>query len=544
MNTSPFSINNHVALITSLGQGIPTVIRQTGSTAAMAILVGTCLCLPAQESAAGAPFKLLDLREFQRVEKVHFAEAKKDTPDQSWPAAKMEAIEAWKDLRFGMFIHWGPVSLTGKELSWSRDLQIPAAEYDRLPERFNPTKFDAGAWMTLAKQAGIRYVVPVAKHHDGFCMWPSRFTDYTIANTPFKRDIIGELAQACRAEGLRFGVYYSMPDWYHPDFPWTGKNGQGLKDRYNWEAYQQYNLDQTRELIERYGPILSLWNDKPDQYLGRGAATIRMARALQPDILVNNRTGNGGDFRTPEQKIGDFDNSHPWESCMTLSAHNQWSWGGVKDGVKPAETCLRLLINVVGGGGNMLLNVGPTPAGEIAPEQREVLLQMGAWLGKYGESIYATRGGPYKNCAEVASTHRGNTMYVHVLRWPSETLTLPGLGRKILASSLLTGGVVTVVQSDQAVQLTVAKADQQAVSTIVKLELDGPAAGIAPIQVGPPPAKSEWPTGWESGLTNVGDQMEQEAKEAEKAKEAENAKKAENAQKAEKADTNHQPARP
>ena len=203
---------------------------------------------------------------------------------------------------------------------------------------------------------------------------------------------------------------------------------------------------------------------------------------------------------------------------MTLSAHNQWAWGGVKDGVKPVETCLRLLINVVGGGGNMLLNVGPTPAGEIAPEQREVLIQMGAWLGKYGESIYSTRGGPYKNCNELASTHRGNTMYLHVLRWPGETLTLPGLGRKILASSLLTGGVVTVMQSDQTVQLTVAKADQQVVSTIVKLELDGPASDIAPIQVGPPPAKSEWPTGWESGLTNVGDQMEQEAKEVDKPK--------------------------
>ncbi len=520
MNSNPFRLNHRVALITGggtgLGLGIATAMRKAASTVAITMIVGGSMCLPAQESAAGAPFKLLSVREMQRIEKVHFAEAKRLYPDQSWPAAKPEAVEAWKDLRFGMFIHWGPVSLTEQELGWSRDHQIPAVDYDRLPQRFNPTKFDARSWMALAKQAGIRYVVPVAKHHDGFCMWPSRFTDYSIANTPFKRDIIGELAQACRQEGLRFGVYYSMPDWHHPDFPWTGKNGQGLKDRYNWEAYEQYNLNQTRELIERYGPILSLWNDKPDQYLGRGAATIRMARALQPDILINNRTGNNGDFRTPEQKVGDFDNGHPWESCMTLSAHNQWSWGGVKDGVKPVETCLRLLINVVGGGGNMLLNVGPTPAGEIAPEQREVLIQIGAWLGKYGESIYSTRGGPYKNCNELASTHRGNTIYVHVLRWPGETLTLPGLSRKILASSLLTGGEVTVVQSDQAVQLTVAKADQQAVSTIVKLELDGPASDIAPIQVGPPPAKSEWPTGWESGLTNVGDQMEQEAKEVDK----------------------------
>jgi len=476
----------------------------------------------AEPAAATDAFRLLTLAEAEQVKKgPMLAEARARHPDQNWPAAKPEAIEAWKDLRFGLMIDWGPVSITEKEHSWSRDNPTPAAEYDALPLRFNPVRFDAKEWMALAKRAGIRYVVPIAKHHDGFCLWPSRFTGYGMQMTPFQRDIIGELASACREQGLRFGIYFSMPDWHHPAFAWTGKNGLGLRDRYDWDVFEQFTHDQLRELMTAYGPLVTLWFDKPDQYLGRGAALIRMARELQPDILVNNRSGNGGDYRTPEQNIGSFDNSRPWESCMTVSAHHQWSWGGKRDGVKSPETCLRMLISVVGGGGNMLLNVGPTPDGEIAPEQRAILEYLGAWLSRHGESIYATRGGPYRTSQELASTHRGSTVYLHVLRWPDETLVLPALGRRVVASSLLTGGDVRVEQDATSLRITVPIAHRQPVDTIVTLQLDGPASDIAPIAFGTPPSKKPWPEDWESGLTpvnvtgaavNVGDQMEKDEK--------------------------------
>ena len=415
---------------------------------------------------------------------VHDA-GKAKCPDQSWPRAKPEALEAWKDLRFGMFIHWGPVSLTGQEISWSRGKNVPLEEYDNLYKRFNPVKFNADEWVSIAKAAGMKYMVLTTKHHDGFCLWDTKFTDYNIMNTPFKRDIVGELAEACRKQGIKFGAYYSQVDWHHPDSPFSGCRGQTIRDKYDMDAYEQYALNQTRELIEKYGPLVTIWNDIPTfGYQNRGVSTIRTIRVLQPDILVNDRTGSGGDYGTPEQKIGGFNIKTPWESCMTVSSKNAWAWGGKNDGVKDFATCLLFLIGAAGGDGNILLNVGPTPEGEIATEQRELILKVGGWLEKYGESIYATRGGPYKPTQNLACTHKGNTVYLHVLKWDGEKLELPALSKKILKSELLTGGKVKVQQTDRGVTIAVAKEFQQPIDTIVKLELDAPAKDIAPIQVG------------------------------------------------------------
>jgi alpha-L-fucosidase len=354
-----------------------------------------------------------------------------------------------------------------------------------LYKEFNPTKFNADEWVSIAKAAGMKYMVLTTKHHDGFCLWDTKFTDYNIMNSPFKRDVVKELAAACAKQGIKFGVYYSVCDWHHPDFPLTSPGGKVRREKSNIDAYQQYLLNQIKELMTNYGPMVTLWNDVPQEFKGRGAATIKMVRELQPNIMINNRTGDGGDYGTPEQKIGGFDITKPWESCMTVSAHNHWAWGGDKDGVKDLATCLKFLILASGGDGNMLLNVGPTPEGEIHKDQADRIREMGQWLEKYGESIYATRGGPFKPNKQLASTRKGNTIYLHVLSWPTETLELPALSKKIVSSSLLTGGTVKVEQAANGVKITVAKADQQPINTVIKLELDGAASEIAPIQVGP-----------------------------------------------------------
>ena len=355
-----------------------------------------------------------------------------DATDQPWRKPDPAALKHWQDMRFGMFIHWGPVSLTGHEIGWSRGAQTPIAKYDSLYKEFNPTKFNADEWVSIAKAAGMKYIVLTTKHHDGFCLWDTKFTDYNIMNSPFKRDVVKELAAACKKQGIAFGAYYSVTDWYNPDWPVTSPAGHVKREKSNMDAYEKYLQNQIKELITNYGPLVTIWNDVPSMYGQRGLATIKMVRELQPDILINDRTGAGGDYSTPEQTIGGFNMTRPWESCMTVSAHNHWAWGGAKDGVKPLAPCLLMLIRGASGDGNVLLNVGPEPTGEIAPEQANRLKEMGDWLAKYGESIYGTRGGPYMPGSNVTSTRSGNFVYLHILKWPETgDLRLPALPAKI-----------------------------------------------------------------------------------------------------------------
>ena len=383
-----------------------------------------------------------------------------------------------------MFIHWGPVSLTGYEIGWSRGVQTPIAKYDSLYKEFNPSNFNADAWVKVAKDAGMKYIVLTAKHHDGFCMWDTEFSDYNIMNSPFKRDVVKQLAEACRKQGIAFGAYYSVADWYHPRFLMTSPRGKVKRETSDMDAYEKYLQSQIRELITKYGPLITIWNDMPFGFGKRGLHTIELVRTLQPDILINNRTGAGGDYDTPEQKLGGFNMTRPWESCMTLSAHNKWAWGGANDGVKPLLSCLRMLIRGAGGDGNVLLNVGPTPLGEIAPEQASRLKEMGAWLSKYGESIYGTRGGPYTPSTNVVSTRRGNTVYLHIIEWPdSGELRLPALPTKITSATLAGGGVVDVTPDGGDIVIKVAPGSRQEIDTIVILALDGSAMDIAPIKL-------------------------------------------------------------
>ena len=404
-------------------------------------------------------------------------------PPPKFPPVQPEAMKHWQDNRFGMFIHWGPVSLTAQEIGWSRGAQTPIEVYDHLYQRFNPTNFNADEWVKVARDAGMKYIVLTTKHHDGFCLWDTKLTDYNIMNSPFGRDVVKELSAACKRGGIAFGTYYSVCDWHHPDFPLTSPGGSVKRDKYDLDAYNRYLLGQISELITNYGPLITLWNDVPQHFQGRGVETIKLARRLQPDITINNRTGDGGDYDTPEQRIGGFNLERPWESCMTVSAHNHWAWGGAQDGVKPLSVCLRMLISGAGGDGNVLLNVGPRPDGMIDPEQSARLKEIGDWLAKYGESIYGTRGGPFKPGKWGASTRKGNRIYVHAYAFNGDKLELAPLPAKVLAARALTGGSVEVSQTPTALTLSLPAANHQPIDTLIALDLDKPAIDLPPVGV-------------------------------------------------------------
>ncbi len=397
------------------------------------------------------------------------------------PSPHDARLAQWRAARFGMFIHWGPVSLKGTEIGWSRGAEVPIAEYDNLYKRFNPVKFDADAWVKTAKDAGIKYIVLTTKHHDGFCLWDTKQTDFNIMNSPFHRDVVKELSAACKRQGILFGTYYSVTDWHHPMHPMGSPGGSTRKPTANLEGYTVYVKKQLGELIGNYGPLETIWFDVPQCFdAARGQGLIDYVRSLQPDILVNNRSGAEGDYDTPEQTVGSFQNQRPWETCMTIC--NQWAWKP-NDPMKPLEQCLQTLVRCAGGDGNLLFNVGPTSEGLIEPRQVARLKEMGQWLEKYGESVYGTRGGPYKPNRWLASTRKGNVVYIHVLRWNAETLTLPALPKMVVKSSLLTGGTVDVTQEGQGLSIRVPARDRQKIDTIIKLELDGPAGDIPPVSL-------------------------------------------------------------
>ena len=421
-----------------------------------------------------------------RLSAIHAASTNSiSTAGQTWPKADPAAIAHWQSLRFGMFIHWGPVSLTGHEIGWSRGAQAPTEVYDNLYKQFNPTNFNADEWVSIAKAAGMKYIVLTTKHHDGFCLWDTKLTDYNIMHTPFHRDVVKELAAACKKQGIEFGAYYSVTDWYDQDWPVTSPAGKVKREKSDLDAYEKYLQGQITELIKNYGPLLTIWNDVPAMYGKRGADTIRMVRHLQPNILINNRTGDGGDYDTPEQKIGKFQMNRPWESCMTVSKRNAWAWGGANDGVKSTAACLEMLIRGAGGDGNILLNVGPRPDGVIDPAQANLLKEIGTWLKTNGESIYGTRGGPWKPTTSVVSTRKGKMIYVHILQWPEGTVTLPNLPAKIKSAKILGGGKAEFHQTENGIEISVAPTNHRATDTVVVLKLNSSAMTISALESAP-----------------------------------------------------------
>ena len=392
-------------------------------------------------------------------------------------------IQQWKDARFGMFIHWGPVTLKGTEIGWSRGDEIPVDVYDNLYKQFNPVNFNADEWVSVAKSAGMKYIVLTTKHHDGFCLWNTRQTDYNIMNSPFHRDVVKELSEACRKQGIEFGTYYSTTDWHNSDFPLTSPGGSVRREKSNLEAYTTYLKRQVGELLLNYGPLVTLWFDVPQEFDAvRGQSVIDFAHQIQPDIIINDRTGAKGDFDTPEQRVGGFQNNRPWETCMTIA--NQWAWKP-NDEVKSLEQCLQSLIRSAGGDGNLLFNVGPKPDGLMEPLQVERLKEMGQWLQKYGNTIYETRGGPFKPADWGVSTRKGNFIYLHILKWTGTTpkITIPDLGMEIKSCKLAHGGKVKLTKLDKGYTIELSAEELQPVNTIVELEYSGNVMNIEPLEI-------------------------------------------------------------
>ena len=406
--------------------------------------------------------------------------AREGAPGPAAPDA--EALRQWRAMRFGMFIHWGPVSLTGHEIGWSRGRETPIAVYDQLYKAFNPTLFRADEWVRVAKAAGMKYLIVTSKHHDGFCLWPSAFTDYDIGETPFARDVLEELSEACQKQGIRFGIYYSVCDWHHPDFPRGSPGGKTRKPHPDLERYNVYLRNQVTELLRNYGPLVTLWFDVPQEITkAQAETTMALVRGLQPDILINNRIGGGlrGDYDTPEQRVGGFNRARPWETCMTLC--RQWAWKP-NDSMKSLRQCVQTLLRTVGGDGNLLFNVGPMPDGRIEARQVTRLEEIGRWLRPHAARVYGTRGGPFKPGRWGASTCKGNTISLFVMNWPAKgPLLLPPVAAKILGASLPKGGTFT--QTGEGIVIKVPETERDPIATVIDLKVEGEAEAIEPVAV-------------------------------------------------------------
>ena len=391
-------------------------------------------------------------------------------------ARQHEQRMAWfNEAKFGMFIHWGPCSLASVEISWpimrpGPQWPITQEEYVNLYKRFNPVKYDPDAWVELAQEAGQRYMVLVTKHHDGFCMFDSSYTDYKITNSPYKKDIVRMMGEACHRHGMPLGYYYSPPDMHHPDYRDTTKlvseNWEGQPTRHQWPNYLHYLELQVRELISRYPSPFVLWFDglgHQEKY--DGYHIVRMIRELSPATLVNNRIGVPGDFGTPEQFVPqhvpvkgveiqgthrtppnelpaglpthkDFFN---WETCMTIN--KTWAYNMNDRNFKSTEYLIRTLVDAASKGGNFLLNVGPTPEGTIQPEFQERLRGIGRWMKKNSDSIYGTTFGPLQDIPYGRTTAKGNMVYLHVFDWPAgEKLEVHGLKARVIDVRMLDGG--------------------------------------------------------------------------------------------------------
>ncbi|MCE5340872.1 MAG: alpha-L-fucosidase [Planctomycetaceae bacterium] len=390
---------------------------------------------------------------------TEFNEQNVSNVDFASPASR----QWFQDSRFGLFIHWGLYALTGRDMWYYSLEEVPHDHYERLFQRFDPVKYDPMAWARLAKQAGCKYAVFVSKHHDGFCLWDTKYTDFKVTNTPYGRDVLKMFVDAFRANEIKVGIYYSLLDWHHPHFtvdklhPAKSRLSELNKGRI-FSNYQRFLRDQIHELMTGYGKIDIFWADfsyvdncadfsYADSANGKTAAAWRskelheMMRKLQPDILINNRMGIPGDFCTPEQYIPAEDvaraeNAPMWEACETIGS----SWGYCRgdNAIKPVKELIRNIVTCVSNNGNLLLNVGPTPHGIIQHEFVDTLSEIGRWLETNGESIYGAGSADYKfpqgGCPEFRpiTTQKGRVLYMHCLdKYPSFRVILPGLASKV-----------------------------------------------------------------------------------------------------------------
>ena len=421
-----------------------------------------------------------------------------------------QSLQRWRELRVGAFIHWSPAVLNGIDD----------------PKNFLAERFDPQAWVQLFQQAGFKYVVFTTKHGDAVCMWDTKESERNVMNTPMKRDVVGELVAACRKGGLEFCPYYAVENFFHPDWtndldPNTGQPDYsartasstkrldpaayrlpaGLKP--DFERYVNHLKAQMKELTKNYGPFLAWWYDQraPSWTHARGSDLYAYMRSLQPDLLLSHRIDTcydrgldnptwfvtkgkmAGDYAQSEISIPRFTRDIPWEYCRVAGTEGStWYWKP-NDVYRPLSAWILDVVQSACHDGNFLLGIGPMPDGRYEPRLTDQLRQLGLWLQQYGDSIYGTRGGPFRPNTWYGSTCKGTNIYVHILKTDTNSsLTLPPLPRKVVNARLLNGGTLQFQQTDAAITLKVGKYDLQPVDTITVLELDGSAEDITPLE--------------------------------------------------------------
>jgi alpha-L-fucosidase len=421
-------------------------------------------------------------------------------------------LEWYKEAKFGLFIHWGPYAVAEVEASWpimAPDLAAAAfgeqppiseAEYVALPRQFNPVDYDPRAWVQMAQEAGMGYIVFTAKHHDGFCMFDAPGTDYKITNTPYGRDVCAELAEACAEAGMRLCFYYSQPDMHHPGYRDTSRpvveNWLGEPKHQEWASYLVYMEGHLRKLLTGYGEVSAIWFDGLSDHKKYDPARFqRLIEELSPTTLINDRLGGSYDFVTAEQfiprrgipirhKPSTFSDAHfrvllsllkapgistllkklakkyaegslpltslptasypsparfqPWETCMTMN--RTWAYNPTDKEYKPAAQLIYNLVEIASRGGNYLLNVGPSPRGTFPPEATERLRIMGQWLAVNGEAIQGTTYGPLQHLLFGRTTAKEHTVYLHIWDWPSSgSISLGAMPGEVTDVTLLAG---------------------------------------------------------------------------------------------------------
>jgi alpha-L-fucosidase len=370
--------------------------------------------------------------------------------DDRETADRERRMKWWHDVKFGMFIHWGLYSVLGRHEWVMENEGIPVAEYEQLTKQFLPKPNAARDWAKLAKRAGMKYMVMTTKHHEGFCLFDSKLTNYCAPKRTCARDLVREFVDAARGEGLRVGFYYSLMDWHHPD------GARCAQDEAARRRFVDYIHGQIRELCTNYGKIDILWYDVAwplDANGWESARMNKMAFELQPDIIVNNRNKLPGDFSTPEQRIVAEEGGRAWESCMTLN--ESWGYNKGDDAWKTPKQVIRNLITCARDGGNYLLNIGPTADGSIPEESSRILHTVGSWIDRNWISIYGAERCQVRRSSYVSFTRKGNTLYIQVHFWPGDTVAIGGLLTQVKSARLLkTGKKVEFLQDRFRVRFT------------------------------------------------------------------------------------------
>ena len=443
-------------------------------------------------------------------------------------------MQWFRDAKFGMFIHWGLYSQLAGEwqgqtvtggAEWIQNyLNIPSSQYSPLAKTWNPSKYNAREWVRLMKAAGIKYICITTKHHDGFCLWPTKMNDdWNIGITPGGKDLLKPLADACHAEGLQFCIYHSVMDWHHPDWPNRPAFNDYAKGQPDKARFKNYLYGELKELFANYGPIGMVWFDGTwDRKVWTsddGKALEDYTRSLQPSVILDNRSGYvppqrkldiavansygyvfAGDYISPEGEVPSTGlPGIDWETCQTMQLPNNWGYNRLV-GFRPFKDLLQQLIDVTSKGGNMLLNIGPAADGQILPQARMCLEKFGAWMQVNGEAIHGTTASPFESLPfDGRCTQKPGVLYLHVFQWPKNGRLPVPLTNKVKRAYLLAlpGNKLMVTTAAKGIEVTLPAVAPDPIASVVVVEIEGAPVVIPPVgpvsQDKPVTVSAEWP---------------------------------------------------